>query len=219
MKVQRNNCLVVGEDLGTVPEGFRERMAEARILSYRVLFFEKDQAGFIAPDRYPPLSLAVAGSHDLPTLRAWMSASDLALKAKLDLFPSAALRKDAELERRYDREELLAAFAERGLAADPSFDLDLFADSAHSFLARSASAITMLQIDDITRESAPVNVPTTSNEHPNWRRRLSMSLEEIAAADRFHSLAQTGDKTAGRRISQVDAAADARVRSAMDGHL
>lgn len=72
LESHRNRCLIVGEDLGTVPAGFRDRMSEARILSYRVLFFEKDAGGFVGPNRYPALSLAVTGSHDLPTLSAWM---------------------------------------------------------------------------------------------------------------------------------------------------
>jgi 4-alpha-glucanotransferase len=188
LESHRNRCLVVGEDLGTVPTGFRERMAEARILSYRVLFFEKEERGFIPPDRYPALSLAVVGSHDLPTLSAWMTASDLALKSKLKLFPSAKLLKDAQRDRLDDRQKLLAAFNELGLTSDPIMQMSLFADAAHTFLASSASAITMVQIDDITQETTPVNVPTTSTEHPNWRRRLSMRLEEIASDPRFHSL-------------------------------
>jgi len=188
LESHRNRCLVVGEDLGTVPAGFRERMTEARILSYRVLFFEKDEHGFVPPARYPRLSLAVAGSHDLPTLRAWMMASDLELKNRLKLFPNAKLRKDAQQARASDREELLAAFEELGFTADRTMEMNQFADTAHSFLASTASAITMVQIDDITEETAPVNVPTTSTEHPNWRRRLSMSLEEIAADARFHAL-------------------------------
>jgi 4-alpha-glucanotransferase len=188
LESHRNRCLVVGEDLGTVPEGFRDRMAKARILSYRVLFFEKAEGAFISPDRYPQFSLAVAGSHDLPTLIAWMAASDLALKGQLGLYPSAKLLKDAQRDRACDRQELFAAFRELGLAADPAMPIDQFAAAAHTFLASSASAITMVQIDDITGEATPVNVPATSTEHPNWRRRLSMSLEQIADDPRFHSL-------------------------------
>jgi 4-alpha-glucanotransferase len=188
LESHRNRCLVVGEDLGTVPEGFRERMSQAQILSYRVLFFEKDADAFIPPDRYPRLSLAVAGSHDLPTLMAWMSASDLVLKAKLGLYPNAELLKEAHLTRASDRQHLLAAFGELGLAADPAMSADQFATAAHAYLASSASAITLIQIDDITRETVPVNVPTTSTEHPNWRRRLSKSLEEIADDADFRAL-------------------------------
>jgi len=188
LESHRNRCLVVGEDLGTVPPGFRERMTEARVFSYRVLFFEKDQEGFISPDRYPALSLAVAGSHDLPTLRAWMEGSDLTLKGDLGLYPTAMLEKEAGLRRSDDRRELLAAFIEHGLATDPAMTLDQFAEAAHAFLAGSAATITMVQIDDITGETTPVNVPTTSTEHRNWRRRLSMSVEQIADDPGFHAL-------------------------------
>jgi len=190
LESHRNRCLIVGEDLGAVPAGFRERMAQARILSYRVLFFEKNEEGFIPPNCYPGLSLAVVGSHNLPTLSAWMSASDLALKAELGLFPSAKLMKEAHAVRLEDRRALLSAFKKRGLAADPGMPMTEFADAAHAFLASSTSAITMVQIDDITHETTPVNVPTTSTEHPNWRRRLSMSLEEIADHPHFHRLSR-----------------------------
>jgi 4-alpha-glucanotransferase len=195
LESHRNRCLVVGEDLGTVPAGFRERMSDARILSYRVLFFEKEEGEFVPPDRYPPLSLAVAGSHDLPTLTAWMAADDLALKEKLGLFPNEKLRTDAHLDRSNDRQALLAAFSERGLVAEPAMPMSQFTDAAHGFLASSASAITLVQIDDITHESAPVNVPATSTQHPNWRRRLSMSLEEIADDPQFQALARSLNET------------------------
>jgi 4-alpha-glucanotransferase len=195
LESHRNRCLVVGEDLGTVPTGFRERMAEARILSYRVLFFEKEERGFVPPERYPPLSLAVAGSHDLPTLIAWMTASDLVLKDELRLFPSAKLKEEAQRERRSDRQKLLATLTQLRLAPESAMQMDQFADAAHAFLASSSSVITMVQIDDITQETTPVNVPATSTEHPNWRRRLSMSLEEIAGDPRFHALTRLMNET------------------------
>ena len=186
-------------------------MAEARVFSYRVLFFEKDQTGFVSPDRYPALSLAVAGSHDLPTLRAWMEGSDLALKGDLGLYPNAMLEEDARLRRNEDRRELLAAFNEHGLAFDPAMTLDQFAEAAHAFLADSAARITMVQIDDITRETMPVNVPTTSTEYRNWRRRLSMTLEQIADDPRFHALTRL--LTEARSGSGPRAYADAAMRA------
>lgn len=190
LESHRSRCLVVGEDLGTVPAGFRERMTAARVFSYRVLFFEQDPAGFIAPDRYPFLSLAVAGSHDLPTLGAWIDGSDLELKQKLKLFPTQQHLTDAKQSRYDDRQRLLMSFGKLGISVSSDMSTDQFADAAHAFLARSASAITMVQIDDITQELAPVNVPTTSSEHPNWRRKLSMSIEEIAALPGFHKLSR-----------------------------
>ncbi len=189
LESRRNRCLVVGEDLGTVPEGFRERMAAANILSYRVLFFEKASEGFRSPDQYPTLALAVAGSHDLPTLRAWWEAGDLRLKEQLNLFPKEEDARRAWEERESDRRGLLDALHHAGLDSDPEMGVEALSRAVHAFLARSASAFAVVQVDDITDESAPVNVPTTSDEHPNWRRRLSMTLEELDEHPRFAALA------------------------------
>jgi len=69
----RARCLVVGEDLGTVPEGLRERLAAADVLSYRVLWFERQGSAFVAPERYPPKAAACVSTHDLPTIAGWWS--------------------------------------------------------------------------------------------------------------------------------------------------
>jgi len=187
LESQRNQCLVVGEDLGTVPEGFRERMERANILSYRVLFFEKDADGFIAPEDYPRLALAVASSHDLPTLRAWWQTTDLTLKSRLDLFPTADHAAQASAERELDREALEALLRDNRLIGASVLNADRFADAAHTLLGRARSVLTMLQLDDLTGEVEPVNVPTTSHEHPNWRRRISVSLEQLGGDPRFVS--------------------------------
>jgi 4-alpha-glucanotransferase len=190
LESQRNRCLVVGEDLGTVPAGFRERMAEAHILSYRVLYFERDANGFLPPERYPKLALAVAGSHDLPTLHAWWDSSDLKLKESLDLFPTAEDEDRAWTERRRDIAQLADALRRAGLAGTAAIDAEAFNQAAHRFLARSTAAIALAQMDDITDETSPVNVPTTSDQHPNWRRRLSLTLDEIVEHPRFAALVQ-----------------------------
>jgi 4-alpha-glucanotransferase len=191
LESHRNHCLVVGEDLGTVPEGFRERLAAAAILSYRVLFFEKDANGFLPPQAYPPLALAVAGSHDLPTLRGWWEAADLDLRRQLALFPRPADERQARADRARDRAQLLAAFRREGLLADGAGcgvrELIL---AAHTYLAQSRAAIAMAQIDDITEEVEPVNVPTTSDEHPNWRRRLALTLEQVAELPALTAVAE-----------------------------
>jgi len=183
LESERHQCLVVGEDLGTVPKGFRERLAAANVLSYRVLLFERGESGFVPPEGYPQLSLAVAGSHDLPTLKAWWRASDLELKQALKLFPSTADQEQAVAERRRDHADLVRAFRDAGLhdAAGPGTLTGSVRSAAHRFLAMSRAAIALVQLDDITDESEPVNVPTTSDEHPNWRRRLSLTLAEIDA--------------------------------------
>jgi 4-alpha-glucanotransferase len=184
LESHRHRCIVVGEDLGTVPEGFRELMTRANILSYRVLFFERDEHGFMPPDRYPELALAVVSSHDLPTLGAWWDAGDLALKDQLRLFPTPQDRRTAREERQRDKAELHLALRREGLAGEALETDDLFG-AAHAFLGRTPCALATVQLDDITGETDPVNVPTTTDEHRNWRRRLSLTLEQIAKSRRL----------------------------------
>jgi 4-alpha-glucanotransferase len=189
LESHRHECIVVGEDLGTVPAGFRERMTAANILSYRVLFFERDEQGFLAADRYPELALAVVSSHDLPTLRAWWQGSDLDLKEKLGLFPTPEDQRNARQQRVRDKAQLQQALRREGLA-DGALDADSLFAAAHAFLARTACALSTVQIDDITDETDPVNVPTTSDEHRNWRRRLSLTLEQIAKSPRLSQVSK-----------------------------
>ncbi len=190
LESHRQRCLVVGEDLGTVPEGFRERMADAGILSYRVLFFERDGGGaFLAPDDYPALALAVVGSHDLPTLKGWWQGRDLELKERLGLFPDAGESARQREAREDERRALLEALqAQDLLAGKAEPDFAALSRAAHAFLARSPSLLAMAQLDDLTAELEPVNVPATSAEHPNWRRRHSLTLEELPDAPSFREV-------------------------------
>jgi 4-alpha-glucanotransferase len=110
LESHRNRCFVVGEDLGTVPTGFRERMSEAAILSYRVLFFEQDDEGKLVPaEQYPKLAVAVAGSHDLPTLRGWLCAGDIELKESLGLYSTEDELASQLAMRSRERSAVLAA--------------------------------------------------------------------------------------------------------------
>jgi 4-alpha-glucanotransferase len=194
LESHRHGCLIVGEDLGTVPEGFRERMAEANILSYRVLFFEQEPetSAFLPPNAYPELALATVGSHDLPTLRGWWEGRDLDLKEQLGLFPAVGEASRQRQARERDRMQLLQALRRERLLPDYGEpDIPTLARAAHAFLARTPSVLAMAQIDDLTDEADPVNVPATSDEYPNWRRRLSMTLEELAARPRFIDIAES----------------------------
>jgi 4-alpha-glucanotransferase len=186
LESHRHRCLVVGEDLGTVPQGFREKMAAANILSYRVLFFEqnRDHGGFLPPEEYPRLALAVAGSHDLPTLVGWWEARDIDLKERLGLYPSENEVVAQRQRREQDRASILKAFQKESLLeSHGDVSAEQFAIAAHEFLARSGSALVIAQLDDLLGEVDQVNVPATFLEHPNWRRKYSMTLEEITSGD------------------------------------
>ena len=195
----RHGCLVIGEDLGTVPAGFRERMAAANILSYRVLFFESDagDGSFLPPDAYPKTALAVVGSHDMPTLRGWLRTADIDLRQQLGLLDEAQAAEQHERRTR-ERDALLIALRKEhlleGLHAN-NYGALLIA--VHAFLARSPALLAMAQIDDVMGESGPVNVPATGDEHPNWRRRLAVTLEEFDTDGRLIGVARAFSR-AGR---------------------
>lgn len=197
LESQRNRCLVVGEDLGTVPDGFRERMADLNILSYRVLYFEKEGDRFKRPDEYPSMALACVTTHDLATLIGYWQGADIDLKRRLELYPSA----DAELGERgarvHDRWLMLTALAGEGLLPpdhDPNnvdatpMGPELIA-ALHSYLARSPSRILLVQIDDLTQEVDQINLPGTVFERPNWRRRLSQPVSEVSGGPVMGALA------------------------------
>jgi 4-alpha-glucanotransferase len=196
LESQRSKCVVIGEDLGTVPDGFSERMAEANILSYRVLSFEHDDNELIAPHEYPRLALSVAGNHDLPTLPGWWSGSDIDLREKLNLFPQEGAAQQARSSREQERELMLKSFKEQQLIPDDEIGPDQFSEAAHRFLGRTKSLLTLVQLDDLMREGEQVNVPGTSDENPNWRRKLSMSLRQLEASGRLTKLAADMNKPA-----------------------
>ena len=187
----RQHCAVVGEDLGTVPAGFRETMRAANVLSYRIMVFERHEDGrFLAPEEYPPLAAASAATHDLATLEGYWLGRDIAWRRQLKLYPDDAAEAADANERIRDRHLLLDALIAEGLLTEsdrlrflpddgePVFDAAL-GDAIQRYLARSQARLMLVQIEDIAGETEQANLPGTTDAHPNWRRRLSRTLEEI----------------------------------------
>ena len=118
LESHRQGCAVIGEDLGTVPTGFRETMRSAAMLSYRVLVFERRQDGsFVPPAEYLPLAAASAATHDMATLKGFWLGHDLSWRRRLHLYPDADAADAAIMERRRDRHLLLEALVKEGLLA------------------------------------------------------------------------------------------------------
>jgi glycogen operon protein len=170
-------CAVVGEALGTVPEGFTERLAAARVLAYRVLWFERDGDGFRAPAEWPALAAACVSTHDLATLSGWWSGADIEERTALGLLaPDAA--QAALAARARERASLAAAC---GIAPD-GFGLDTAA-AVHRFVAAAPSRMMFVQAEDLAGERIGVNLPGTDRERPNWRRRLPVAAGRIFDSD------------------------------------
>jgi (1->4)-alpha-D-glucan 1-alpha-D-glucosylmutase len=178
----RAKCMVIGEDLGTAPPGFSERMMEAGALSYRVLFFERDDGAFKPPDAYPETALAVFTTHDLPTIRGWWAARDIAARQGLGLITEEEAEA-ATRQRHEDKCRLMEALHHQGLTDDWRPGDEPPIEAIVRYLARSRSQLAALQIEDVAGETEQANLPGTVEGHPNWRRRIAMELGEIAAPD------------------------------------
>jgi 4-alpha-glucanotransferase len=186
----RAGCLVVGEDLGVVPDEMRRAMPEFGLYHYKVLLFEKDGGRFRRPDEFTHRALGTVTTHDMPTLRSFWEGRDVELRQRLDLYPSPDIAAEVLQERERDRIALLAALREQGLepgapvSTSGPFTQEL-ANALHVYLARSPSILVALQIDDLLGMIDPVNVPGTDREYPNWRRKLIADIEDMAARSDF----------------------------------
>jgi 4-alpha-glucanotransferase len=166
-----HRCVVIGEDLGTVPEGFREQMADWGIWSYLVMMFERDDHGaFRGIEHYLADALVTFNTHDLSTYAGWRSFSDLKLKRSLGIDPGES--DDARWHALTMLDDVL-----RRHAIDRH---DLY--SVVSFLSRTNSRLLTVSLEDLLGQVDQPNIPGTVDEHPNWRRRLPVSIEHIASA-------------------------------------
>ena len=121
----------------------------------------------------------------MPTLRSYWEGRDIELRHRLHLYPSMEVEGEVIRERERDRTLLLDALEAAGLRpAQPATPQDAFtaelAHAMHLYLARSATTLVALQIEDLVGEVLPVNVPGTDREYPNWQRRVSVDIEDLA---------------------------------------
>ncbi|MDB6085383.1 MAG: hypothetical protein JWN43_3264, partial [Gammaproteobacteria bacterium] len=202
LESSRAACLVVGEDLGVVPDEMRRAMPEFGLYHYKVLLFEKMAGRFRRPDEFVPRALGTVTTHDMPTLRSYWEGRDIELRRELNLYPSTEILNDVLREREQDRAALLAALREQALQppapASPSesFTPEL-ANALHVYLARSRTILVALQIEDLLGMVDPVNVPGTDREYPNWQRKLTTDIEDMMVRGDFdQSFAQIGDARA-----------------------
>ena len=190
LESSRSACMVIGEDLGVVPDEMRQAMPEFGLYHYKVLLFEKHDGRFRRPEEYVRRAIATVTTHDMPTLRSYWEGRDIDLRRRLNLFPTVEIEHDVIREREHDREALLSALEAQGLKpARPStpaepWSADL-AQALHLYLARSATALVALQLEDLLGMVDPVNVPGTDREYPNWQRKLSADIEDMAVRPDF----------------------------------
>jgi 4-alpha-glucanotransferase len=173
----RNGAIVIGEDLGTVPPGFRRRCRDAGIAGMDVLWFQRDGTHFLSPGEWRDDAVAMTTTHDLPTVAGWWQGADLDLRRDLGLAHETEVA-----QRQADRASLWQAFTAAGSTRDSPPPVDQAAaavDTAVAYVARTSSPLTLLPIEDAMGLIEQPNLPGTTDEQPNWRRRLDLPASEL----------------------------------------
>jgi 4-alpha-glucanotransferase len=196
LESRRHGAIVIGEDLGTVPPGFGERLARAGIYGMRVLWFERNEQSFTAPAAWPVEAVAMTSTHDLPTVAGWWSGHDLHLRHHCGLLADLARESAA---RSVDRETLWRAFraAKVSVGGVPTKDEGRrVVDAAVKFVAATPSQLALLPLEDALARQDQPNLPGTIDAQPNWRRRYpgkaGALLDPPDVRRRIELLAQRG---------------------------
>ncbi|ELP5716085.1 4-alpha-glucanotransferase [Enterobacter asburiae] len=202
LESKRHQCMVIGEDLGTVPVEIVSKLRDSGVYSYKVLYFENDhEKTFRAPKAYPEQSMAVATTHDLPTLRGYWESGDLTLGKTLGLYPDEEVLRGLYQDRELSKQGLLDALHKQGcLPKRAGHKASMMSMTAtlnrglQRYIADSNSALLGLQPEDWIDMAEPVNIPGTSYQYKNWRRKLSTTLEKMFADDGVNKLIKDLDK-------------------------
>lgn len=180
LESHRSRCMVIGEDLGTVPQEVREEMGARQIFSWKVVYFEKDGERFRDPASYPVNSVATLNTHDLPTLRGFLSGDDLDLRFEIGQL-SKKQKEDLAVERERDIQAFHTILREKGLLINETLTDGAMEMAAHLFLSRASSRIVLASLHDVLDDPSQPNLPGTVREYPNWTLRYEKGVEEIVA--------------------------------------
>jgi glycogen operon protein len=190
LESHRQQCAVIGEDLGTVPDGLRETLSANGMLRYQVLLLEREGATFRPTRGYSQNAVACACTHDLPPLAGWWEGTDIRERAGLGLIGPAESSQQLAA-RSEEKQLLLQAINASGipLACDLDAPLDANAMTAlHAWLAQAPSSLLFAQAEDLAFETIGQNQPGTDRERPNWRRRLQVRIPELFALPAARSI-------------------------------
>jgi 4-alpha-glucanotransferase len=188
LESHRHQCSVIGEDLGTVPDEIVDILRDAGVHSYKVFFFEtsKDDGGFISPKHYAEQSMSALCTHDMPTLRGFWHCDDLRMGREIGLYPDEEQLEGLFDDRLKCKQGILDSvrwhgYLPEGIGHDAQYvPMDTYLSEALQLhVAAGDSALLSVQLEDWLEMDQPVNIPGTVNEYPNWRRKLSMNLDEI----------------------------------------
>ena len=197
LESHRNRSLVIGEDLGTVPEEIRSKLAENGVYSYRVFFFEQaEDGGFFSPSHYPVQSMSTLTTHDMPTLIGYWHCLDLELGKEIGLYPTEEILQTLYTDRHKNKQAILDTLHGHGSISDSiSHDVNFTGmnrelnNGMQVHMAGGSSALLSLQLEDWLEMDKPVNIPGTFDEYPNWRRKLTENIKSMFERHDINELA------------------------------
>lgn len=185
LESHRHKALIIGEDLGTVPKSIVSKLKNAGILSYKVFYFEFDEQGNSRDlADYPYQAMTTLSTHDLPTIDGYWRGYDFELGQRYGIYPNEKILAILQQQRQEAKAKILARLTEAGIEPDLPKDLSSpiskkFNHQLQAYVGKVESALLGLQPEDWINMSEPVNIPGTSTQYPNWRRRLSQNITEI----------------------------------------
>jgi 4-alpha-glucanotransferase len=198
LESQRNNTVVIAEDLGTIDDTFRKMLQSFQMLSYRLFYFERNypDPSFKSPGQYPPMALCAITTHDLPTIYGYWAGRDIDTKKRLGIYVDEEAWKNDVIARERDKGLILSALKAEGIVpcdfpADPrkiphmTYDLCI---AIYRYLAQSPCKLLLVSLDDILGTLDQQNMPGTVESHPNWIQKTALPLEEMALDQRFSDL-------------------------------
>ena len=185
LESHRQQCLVIGEDLGTVPEALPRIMEENAIFCYRVLYFEMEHDKLVPPEYYPRHALATINTHDVAPLASWWDVSDIELRVELNVLNDPEVIQQLRDRRYHEKTLVLNALHHYGYMTQfrrveevPELTREVN-EGLHLYLAGSRAAIMISQLEDWMHMYSPVNVPGTFREYDNWQRKLDNAIEDF----------------------------------------
>ncbi|MGC6408657.1 4-alpha-glucanotransferase [Bisgaard Taxon 45] len=182
---QRNRCLIVGEDLGTVPDEVRSKLNELQIFSYFVLYFEQRNRQYPPGEQFPVNAFATIGTHDVPSLQSFWHCVDLQLFHQLGILDGEMLQQKYA-QRVIDKQALLDTLHRDGYLP-PNYEGNALSMAMHAhlnyvlhqYLAKSRTRLIGVQLENLFSQEMSFNLPGTDREYPNWRKKLAWTLEQL----------------------------------------
>ena len=195
LESHRNKCLVIAEDLGTIPVELTKALKKVGAFSYKIFFDERaEDGGYIAPQDYQSQAMSALTTHDMPTLVGWWNCFDLSLGKELGIYTEEEAINLSEL-RENAKQRILDSMHGLGSVSDDiprdakevKMTLD-FAKALQIHMCKGSCSLFSTQIEDWIGVDKPVNIPGTNTEYPNWRRKLTADLEFIFDQDHVKSM-------------------------------